>query len=67
MNKQKSYINFIVKRYFASRKKVKMISTTSVITIIGTFLGTFAIIAALSVMNGFRDMVFQRTRTCRRP
>jgi len=39
-----------------------MISTTSVITIIGTFLGTFAIIASLSVMNGFRDMLFQRTQ-----
>ena len=62
MNKRKTYINFIVKRYFSSRKKVKMISTTSLITIIGTFLGTFAIIAALSVMNGFRDMVFQRTQ-----
>lgn len=62
MNKRKAYINFIVKRYFSSRKKVRMISTTSLITIIGTFLGTFAIIAALSVMNGFRDMVFQRTQ-----
>lgn len=39
-----------------------MISTTSIITIIGTFLGTFAIIASLSVMNGFRDMLFQRTQ-----
>ncbi len=39
-----------------------MISTTSLITIIGTFLGTFAIIASLSVMNGFRDMLFQRTQ-----
>lgn len=57
-----SYINFIARRYFSSRKKVKMISTTSVITIVGTFLGTMAIIAALSVMNGFRDMVFQRTQ-----
>jgi len=39
-----------------------MISTTSIITIIGTFLGTFAIIASLSVMNGFRDMLFNRTQ-----
>lgn len=39
-----------------------MISTTSMITIIGTFLGTFAIIASLSVMNGFRDMIFTRTQ-----
>lgn len=59
---KKAYINFIAGRYFSSRKKVKMISTTSIITIIGTFLGTFAIIASLSVMNGFRDMLFQRTQ-----
>ena len=59
---KKSYINYIAGRYFSSRKKVKMISTTSIITIIGTFLGTFAIIASLSVMNGFRDMLFQRTQ-----
>jgi len=57
-----TYINYIAGRYFSSRKKVRMISTTTVITIIGTFLGTFAIIAALSVMNGFRDMVFRRTQ-----
>ncbi|MBW6458837.1 MAG: ABC transporter permease, partial [FCB group bacterium] len=56
------YINYIARRYFSSRKKVRMISTTTVITIIGTFLGTFAIIAALSVMNGFRDMIFRRTQ-----
>ncbi|MDZ7797566.1 MAG: ABC transporter permease [Candidatus Marinimicrobia bacterium] len=61
MNK-KPYINYIAKRYFSSRKKVRMISATSVITILGTFLGTFAIIAALSVMNGFREMIFQRTQ-----
>ena len=59
---RKPYINYIAGRYFSSRKKVKMISTTSIITIIGTFLGTFAIIASLSVMNGFRDMLFQRTQ-----
>jgi len=59
---KKSYINYIAGRYFFSRKKVRMISTTSIITIIGTFLGTFAIIAALSVMNGFRDMLFTRTQ-----
>ncbi len=59
---KKPYINYIARRYFSSRKKVRMISTTSIITIIGTFLGTFAIIVALSVMNGFRDMVFQRTQ-----
>ncbi|MEA2077892.1 MAG: ABC transporter permease [Candidatus Marinimicrobia bacterium] len=59
---KKSYINYIAGRYFSSRKKVKMISTTSMITIIGTFLGTLAIIASLSVMNGFRDMLFQRTQ-----
>ena len=57
-----NFINFIVGRYFSSRKKVRMISTTSIITIIGTFLGTFAIIASLSVMNGFRDMLFTRTQ-----
>jgi lipoprotein-releasing system permease protein len=59
---KKSYINYIAGRYFSSRKKVRMISTTSIITIIGTLLGTFAIIAALSVMNGFRDMLFTRTQ-----
>ncbi|MCK4530623.1 MAG: ABC transporter permease, partial [Candidatus Marinimicrobia bacterium] len=59
---KKSYINYIAGRYFSSRKKVRMISTTSIITIIGTLLGTFSIIAALSVMNGFRDMLFTRTQ-----
>lgn len=62
MSKNTKFINFIAGRYFSSRKKVKMVSTTSIITIIGTFLGTFAIIASLSVMNGFRDMIFTRTQ-----
>ncbi len=57
-----NFINFIAGRYFSSRKKVRMISTTSIITILGTFLGTFAIIASLSVMNGFRDLLFSRTQ-----
>ena len=59
---KRRYINYIAGRYFSSRKKVRMISTTSVITILGTFLGTFAIITALSVMNGFREMIFHRTQ-----
>lgn len=62
MSSKGNFINFIAGRYFSSRKKVKMISTTSIITIIGTFLGTFAIIASLSVMNGFREMLFTRTQ-----
>ncbi len=47
-------------RYFKTKKKVKMISVVSIITIIGAFIGTFAILSSLSVMNGFKEVIIDR-------
>lgn len=61
MSRKKPYISFVAGRYFRSRKKVGLVSVTSVITILATGLGAMAIIIAMSVMNGFRQMIFERT------
>ncbi len=51
---------FFAWRYFRTRKKVAMVSATSLITIIGVLIGSFAIIASLSVLNGFQKVVINR-------
>jgi lipoprotein-releasing system permease protein len=51
---------FFAWRYFRTRKKTEMISATSLITIIGVLIGSFAIIASLSVLNGFQKVVIDR-------
>ncbi|HDR04796.1 MAG TPA: ABC transporter permease [Candidatus Marinimicrobia bacterium] len=52
---------FFAWRYFRTRKKAGMISATSIITLIGVLIGSFAIIASLSVLNGFQEIVINRT------
>lgn len=49
-------------RYFRTRKKVGLISVTSLITIVGVFIGTVAIIATLSVLNGFQQVIIDRAK-----
>ena len=49
-------------RYFRTRKKSGVISLTSMITVIGVFLGTLAILISMSVLNGFQNIVFERAR-----
>lgn len=53
---------FIAFRYFKTRRKVGMASATSFITLIGVAIGTFAILVSMSVLNGFRDVIMERTR-----
>ncbi len=57
MNKLPLYTAF---RYFRTRKKNGVISLTSLITVIGVFLGTFAILVSLSILNGFQNVIFNR-------
>ncbi|MEA1986826.1 MAG: FtsX-like permease family protein [Candidatus Marinimicrobia bacterium] len=59
-NKKNKIIFWLAYRYFRTRKKVKMISVISMITILGAFLGTFAILTSLSTMNGFKKIIIDR-------
>ncbi len=59
-NKKNKTIFWIAFRYFRTRKKVKMVSVISIITILGAFIGTFAILSSLSVMNGFKKTIVDR-------
>ncbi|MDA3871309.1 MAG: ABC transporter permease [Candidatus Marinimicrobia bacterium] len=58
--KKNKTIFWIAFRYFRTRKKVKMVSVVSIITILGAFIGTFAILSSLSVMNGFKKTIVDR-------
>ena len=53
-------INLIVARYFTSRKKIGLISFTSVISILGIGIGSFALVVTMSVLNGFEKEVAER-------
>ena len=59
-DKRNKTIFWIAFRYFRTRKKVKMVSVISIITILGAFVGTFAILSSLSVMNGFKKTIVDR-------
>lgn len=59
-DKKNRTIFWLAFRYFRTRKKVKMVSVISIITILGAFIGTFAILSSLSVMNGFKKTIVDR-------
>jgi ABC-type lipoprotein release transport system permease subunit len=48
---------FIARRYFFSKKSQRVINIISLISVIGVAVGTAALIAVLSVFNGFEQLV----------
>lgn len=48
---------FMARRYLFSRKRVGAINIISGISVLGVAFGTAALICALSVFNGFRDLI----------
>jgi lipoprotein-releasing system permease protein len=48
---------FIAKRYLVTRRKIRLISIITLISIIGVSIGVGALIAVLSVFNGFNKHV----------
>lgn len=48
---------FIARRYLFSRKHISLISTLTIISIIGVTIGTALLIVVLSVFNGFFDVI----------
>ncbi|RKY51560.1 MAG: hypothetical protein DRP86_00895 [Candidatus Neomarinimicrobiota bacterium] len=63
MNKQSLKTDFLIAfRYFRTRRKVGMASATSLITLVGVAVGTMAILVSMSVLNGFKGVITQRTR-----
>jgi len=51
------YTNFIATRYLFEKKRISLISTLTLISIVGVTLGTALLIVVLSVFNGFFDVV----------
>ncbi len=63
MSRQSLKTDFLIAfRYFRTRRKVGMASATSLITLAGVAIGTMAILISMSVLNGFKDVITQRTR-----
>jgi lipoprotein-releasing system permease protein len=48
---------FIARRYLFSKKHISLISTLTVISIVGVTIGTALLIVVLSVFNGFFDVI----------
>ena len=48
---------FIARRYLFSRKHISLISTLTIISIVGVTIGTALLIVVLSVFNGFFDVI----------
>jgi len=48
---------FIARRYLFSKKHVSLISTLTVISVVGVTIGTALLIVVLSVFNGFFDVI----------
>jgi ABC-type lipoprotein release transport system permease subunit len=48
---------FIAKRYLISKKSHNLINVISIISVVGIGVGTLALIAVLSVFNGFEDVI----------
>ncbi len=49
--------SFIARRYLFSRKHISLISTLTLISIVGITIGTALLIVVLSVFNGFFDVI----------
>ena len=54
---------FIAKKYFFSKKRIGMISATSLISIMGFAVGVWALITALSILGGFEREVREKILT----
>lgn len=48
---------FVARRYLFSKKHVSLISTLTIISIVGVTIGTALLIVVLSVFNGFFDVI----------
>ncbi len=48
---------FIARRYLFSKKHISLISTLTIISIVGVTIGTALLIVVLSVFNGFFDVI----------
>src|SRR6056297_1108098 len=48
---------FVARRYLFSKKHVSLISTLTIISILGVTIGTALLIVVLSVFNGFFDVI----------
>ena len=51
---------FLTKKYFKSKKDSRFISAISVITIFGITLGVTVVIMALSILDGFENVVSEK-------
>jgi len=49
----------IAKRYLIAKKSHNIINVISLISVIGVFVGSMALIIVLSVFNGFGNLVLQ--------
>ena len=56
----KNFINCIALKYFFSRKQTGLISFTSWISILGIAIGSFVMVVAVAVLNGFEDEIANR-------
>lgn len=56
----RNFLNWIALRYFRSKKKTGLISFTSYVSVVGIALGAFAMLVALSVLNGFEAEITNR-------
>jgi len=56
----RNFLNWIALRYFRSKKKTGLISFTSYVSVVGIALGGFAMLVAMSVLNGFEAEVTSR-------
>jgi len=52
-----NHTSFIARRYLFARKHISLISTLTLISIIGVTIGTALLIVVLSVFNGFFDVI----------
>ncbi len=48
---------FVAKRYLRARRKEKVVSVVTVISVAGVWAGVMALVISLAVNNGFRDML----------
>lgn len=48
---------FVAARYLRARRKEKVVSVVTVISVIGVWSGVMALVISLAVNNGFRDML----------
>ena len=48
---------FVAARYLRARRKEKVVSVVTVISVIGVWAGVMALVISLAVNNGFRDML----------